>query len=93
MFFDMYNTFNNLFSFYFACCNIILYLCMAKKKSKGGRKKVDPKEKVVLVGFYVKNRFIEEVGGMETARAIAKASLEDSHESKPIFSDSNEFLR
>lgn len=52
---------------------------MAKKKSKGGRKKVDPKEKVVLVGFYIKTRFIEEIGGMENARAFAKASIEERY--------------
>lgn len=44
-----------------------------------GRKKVDPKEKVVLVGFYIKNRFIEEIGGMENARVFAKASIEERY--------------
>lgn len=49
---------------------------MAKKKQKGGRKKIDPKEKVILVGFYVKNAYVERVGGMSRARDIAKDSVE-----------------
>lgn len=50
---------------------------MAKKKQKGGRKPVDPKEKVILVGFYVKNNYVQQVGGMERAREIAKESIEN----------------
>lgn len=50
---------------------------MAKKKQKGGRKRIDPKEKVILVGFYVKNNYVQQVGGMDRAREIAKESLEN----------------
>jgi hypothetical protein len=50
---------------------------MAKKKQKGGRKPIDPKERVILVGFYVKNSFVEQVGGMGRAREIAKESVEN----------------
>lgn len=49
---------------------------MAKKKNKGGRKPVDPREKVVLVGFYVKNSYVQRVGGMDRAREIAKETIE-----------------
>lgn len=50
---------------------------MAKKKSKGGRKPVEPEEKVILVGFYTKTRYVDRVGGMERAREIAKSELEN----------------
>lgn len=49
---------------------------MARKKQKGGRKPVDPKEKVILVGFYVKNKYVLQAGGMDRAREIAKESIE-----------------
>lgn len=49
---------------------------MAKKKKTGGRNHVEPSEKVILVGFYTKQRFVDEVGGMVEARKIAKESLE-----------------
>jgi len=50
---------------------------MAKKKQKGGRKPVEPAEKVILVGFYTKKKFIDETGGMEKARIIAKLAVEN----------------
>lgn len=49
---------------------------MVKKKAKTGRKRLPEEEKVVLVGFYVKNSHIKRVGGMERAREIAKKELE-----------------
>ncbi len=48
---------------------------MAKKKKTGGRNPVEPAEKVILVGFYAKQKFIDAVGGMEEARNIARLSL------------------
>ncbi len=50
---------------------------MAKKKQKCGRKKVDPKEKVILVGFYTKQSVIDAVGGMDQARVHAKVHIEE----------------
>ena len=50
---------------------------MAKKKQTGGRKPVKPEEKVILVGFYTKQKFVDSVGGMEMARTICKNHLED----------------
>lgn len=44
---------------------------MAKKKQKGGRKPIDPDEKVILVGFYIKRKFVENIGGMDNARIVA----------------------
>lgn len=41
------------------------------KKIKTGRKKVEPAEKVILVGFYIKRKVIEKVGGMDQARKLA----------------------
>lgn len=49
---------------------------MAKKKKTGGRNPVEPAEKVVLVGFYTKKKFIDFVGGMEKARKFSKDQLE-----------------
>lgn len=49
---------------------------MAKKKKTGGRKSVDPAEKVVLVGFYTKQKNIDRAGGMHIAREKAKALFE-----------------
>ena len=49
---------------------------MAKKKKPGGRKPVEPEEKVILVGFYTKTKNVLRVGGMDQAREIAKTSLE-----------------
>lgn len=49
------------------------------KKIKTGRKKVEPQEKVILVGFYTKRKFIEKVGGMEKARQMAKDFIETDY--------------
>jgi hypothetical protein len=46
------------------------------KKIKTGRKKVDPAEKVILVGFYTKQKVVNQIGGMERAREIAKNTVE-----------------
>lgn len=55
---------------------------MAKKKKTGGRNPVEPAEKVILVGFYTKQRFVDEVGGMVEARKIAKEALEFTFHTK-----------
>ncbi len=47
------------------------------KKNKSGRKKVDPREKVILVGFYTKKSVVDNCGGMSTVRDIAKKYVED----------------
>lgn len=49
---------------------------MAKKKQKSGRKPVEPSEKVILVGFYTKKKYVDGVGGMNNARHLAKEYLE-----------------
>jgi len=49
---------------------------MAKKKQKGGRKKIAPDQKVVLVGFYTKKEVIDSVGGMDITRSLAKEYIE-----------------
>lgn len=49
---------------------------MAKKKQKGGRKPVEPSEKVILVGFYTKKKVVDDVGGMEEARKLCKEFIE-----------------
>lgn len=52
---------------------------MAKKKNKanrGGRKPVQPSEKMVLVGFYVKQWMIDLLGGKDKTREMAKNSIE-----------------
>lgn len=49
------------------------------KKIKTGRKKIDPAEKVILVGFYTKQSNVTRVGGMERAREIAKDSVENPY--------------
>lgn len=48
---------------------------MAKKKT-GGRKPVEPAEKVMLVGFYTKKKVIDKAGGMEQVREAAKNYVE-----------------
>ncbi len=55
---------------------------MAKKKKTGGRNPVEPSEKVILVGFYTKQRFVDEVGGMVEARKLAKDALETCYHTK-----------
>lgn len=49
------------------------------KKLKTGRKKVEASEKVILVGFYTKKKFVDNVGGMEQAREMAKNYLETAY--------------
>lgn len=49
---------------------------MAKKKRSGGRNPVEPQEKVILVGFYTKKKFVDEVGGMDEARKLGKEAVE-----------------
>jgi len=49
---------------------------MAKKKKTGGRNPVDPPEKVILVGFYTKQKNVDKWGGMDSARHRAKALFE-----------------
>ncbi|HEY3405415.1 MAG TPA: hypothetical protein VGK59_18650 [Ohtaekwangia sp.] len=49
---------------------------MAKKKQKLGRKKINPKEKAVLVGFYAKQSIIDGLGGMARVREIAKDAID-----------------
>lgn len=46
------------------------------KKQKSGRKKVNPAEKVILVGFYTKKSVIETIGGMDKTRSYAKEIVE-----------------
>lgn len=40
------------------------------------RAKVDPQEKVILVGFYIKKNFVDMAGGMNTVRELAKEYIE-----------------
>lgn len=49
---------------------------MAKKKNNGGRKPIEPAEKAILVGFYIKKKFVDLVGGKEKARQIARVAVE-----------------
>jgi len=49
------------------------------KKQKGGRKPVEPSEKVILVGFYTKKKVVDKAGGMDAARETAKNYLEDKY--------------
>lgn len=45
---------------------------------------VIPSEKVILVGFYTKKRIIDSVGGMESARALAKNYIESKAEADEV---------
>lgn len=49
---------------------------MAKKKRTSGRKRIDPKEKMILVGFYTKKKYVDIIGGMDEARERAKIAVE-----------------
>lgn len=49
---------------------------MAKKKKTGGRNPVEPAEKVILVGFYTKQKNVDKAGGMPRARNQAKTLFE-----------------
>lgn len=46
------------------------------KKAKTGRKRLPKAEKTVLVGFYTKQKNVDQVGGMQAARERAKNLLE-----------------
>jgi len=49
---------------------------MAKRKGKGGRKPVEPEEKVIQVNFYTKTKYVQSIGGMDRAREFVKNQLE-----------------
>lgn len=49
---------------------------MAKTKKTSGRKPVTPAEKVILVGFYVKRKYVDILGGMDEVRTKAKEYIE-----------------
>lgn len=49
---------------------------MAKKKSNSGRKPVEPAERIILVGFYVKRKYVDALGGMDRVREISKLEIE-----------------
>jgi hypothetical protein len=56
------------------------------KKIKTGRKKIPDREKMVLVGFYIKNKVIESFGGINEVRVQAKGHIESiARESGVIF--------
>lgn len=44
--------------------------------SKTRKAHVEPAEKVVLVGFYTKQKFVDFMGGLANARKFAKQELE-----------------
>jgi len=46
------------------------------KKIKTGRKKIEHSEKVILVGFYTKRKFVEALGGMDKVRDMCKGEVE-----------------
>lgn len=46
------------------------------KKIKTGRRKVDPQEKMILVGFYTKTKIVNKAGGIAVAREFAKEKFE-----------------
>lgn len=63
---------------------------MRKKKEKVGRKSVDPPEKVILVGFYTKQKFVDFVGGLANARKLSKENLEaEMYSAKAIINATN----
>ncbi len=47
-----------------------------KRKQKTGRKPVEPSEKVILVGFYTKRKFVDIQGGMAKVRELCKLMTE-----------------
>lgn len=53
---------------------------MAKKKSTVGRKPLKPSERVVLVGFYIKQHIIDALGGKEAVRDISKNKVEQAYQ-------------
>jgi len=46
------------------------------KKAKTGRKPVEPPEKVILVGFYTKQKVVDRRGGMDKIRQKCKEFVE-----------------
>lgn len=48
-----------------------------KQINKLGRKPVEPSKKKVLLGFYTEQGNIDEAGGIERARNMAKSSFEN----------------
>lgn len=57
---------------------------MAKKKQKSGRKPVEPSEKVILVGFYTKQKHVDNLGGIYEARKVAKQYVENFSNKKSL---------
>lgn len=57
---------------------------MAKKRKTGGRNPVEPSERVILVGFYTKQHVVDGVGGMESARNLAKNYIEAKAEADEV---------
>jgi hypothetical protein len=51
---------------------------MAKRKSKVGRKKINPMDKKEQVSFYTQRKNILRHGGKDAATEKAKRSLEDN---------------
>jgi hypothetical protein len=47
--------------------------------SKAGRKKIEPSNKMTLVGFYTKRKVVENAGGMDAARQEAKEYFETKY--------------
>ncbi len=46
------------------------------REGKTRKAHVEPSEKVILVGFYTKQRYVDQVGGMAEARKRAKNAIE-----------------
>jgi hypothetical protein len=57
---------------------------MAKKKKTGGRKRMHPADKAVLVGFYTKRSTVDSLGGMDTVRELAKRLIEGRAEADEV---------
>ncbi len=49
---------------------------MKKKKLTGGRRPIDPDERVVQVNFYTKKSQIIKIGGMDEVRDKARTYIE-----------------
>lgn len=47
------------------------------KKQKTGRKKVEPAEKVILVGFYTQKKNVDRLGGLPETRNKCKEMVEN----------------
>lgn len=46
------------------------------RKTKLGRRPIDPAEKKVLLGFYTTQKYIDKLGGLDRARSLAKLEFE-----------------